>query len=168
MALYRLRRRTRFCLFDLIPYVPVNFFSVMSRRVFMGWTWTKQGLICRAQWHNAVTQVSSNPQSLGLESSTLPLNESIHLYGGYLYTNARTVVANIIVSRECRGKQCRPRSDSSNRNSLNKYIIELVYFAVSLVIARTTWCLGPRHYLNQRKFYLSIILRKPGSAISYF
>ena len=33
-------------LFDLILYVPVNNFSVMSGQVFLGWTSTKQGLMC--------------------------------------------------------------------------------------------------------------------------
>ena len=32
-----------FCLFDFILYVPVNNFSVMLGRVFLGWTSTKQG-----------------------------------------------------------------------------------------------------------------------------
>ena len=41
--------------FDLVLYVAVNiFFSVMSGRVFLFWTSTKQGLICLAQGHNAV------------------------------------------------------------------------------------------------------------------
>ena len=32
-----------FCLFDLTLYVPVNSFSVMLGRYFLGWTGTKQG-----------------------------------------------------------------------------------------------------------------------------
>ena len=44
-------------LFDLILYVTVNNFSVMSGRVFLGCTSTKQGLMCLAQGHNAVTPV---------------------------------------------------------------------------------------------------------------
>ena len=54
-------------LFDLILYVPVNKFSVTS---------TKQGLMCLSRGHNAVTPMprGSNPQSLSLESSTLPLS----------------------------------------------------------------------------------------------
>ena len=35
---------------------------------------TKQGLICLAQGHNAVTPVRLHPQPLGLKSSTLPLS----------------------------------------------------------------------------------------------
>ena len=49
------------CLFDLILYVPVNYFSVMSGRVFLGWTSTKQGLMCLAQGHNTVTPVRLEP-----------------------------------------------------------------------------------------------------------
>ena len=41
--------------FDLILYVPINNFSVMSVQVFLGWNSTKQGLMCLAQWHNAVS-----------------------------------------------------------------------------------------------------------------
>ena len=40
-----------FCLFDLILYVPVSNFSVMSGRVFLGWNSTKQGFMCLAQGH---------------------------------------------------------------------------------------------------------------------
>ena len=34
-----------FCLFDLILYVPVNSFSIMSGWVFLGWTSTKAACI---------------------------------------------------------------------------------------------------------------------------
>ena len=37
------------CLLDWILFVPVNNFSVMSKRVFLGLTSTKQGLMCLAQ-----------------------------------------------------------------------------------------------------------------------
>ena len=53
------------CLFDLIINVPVNNLSVMSGRVFLGWTSTKQGLMRLAQGHNAVTQVRLEPLALG-------------------------------------------------------------------------------------------------------
>ena len=46
---------SKFCLFDLIPYVPVNNHSVMLGRVFLGWSSTKRGLMCLA--HNAVMPV---------------------------------------------------------------------------------------------------------------
>ena len=49
--------RCFFFLFDLILYVPVNNFSVMSGRVFLGLTSTKKGLMYLAQGHNAVTPV---------------------------------------------------------------------------------------------------------------
>ena len=48
-------------LFDLILNVPVNKLSVMSGRVFLGWTSTKQGLMCLAQGQNAVTPVRPKP-----------------------------------------------------------------------------------------------------------
>ena len=60
-------------MFDFILYVPVNNSSVMSGRVFLGGTSTKQRLLCLAQGHNTVT-LSSNPRPLGLKSSTLPLS----------------------------------------------------------------------------------------------
>ena len=50
-----------FCLFDLILYAPVNSFSDMSGRVFLGWTRTKQGLICLAEGHNTVMTVRLEP-----------------------------------------------------------------------------------------------------------
>ena len=51
------------CLLDLTLYVPVNTFSVMSGRVFHGWTSNKQGLMCIAQGHNAVSPVRLEPTS---------------------------------------------------------------------------------------------------------
>ena len=45
------------CLLDLILYVPVNTFSVMSGWFFMGWTSSKQVFMCLRQTHNAVTQM---------------------------------------------------------------------------------------------------------------
>ena len=43
--------------FLLMPYVPVNNFSVMSGQypVFLGWTSTKQQIKCHVQGHNTVT-----------------------------------------------------------------------------------------------------------------
>ena len=52
---------SEFCSFDLILYVPVNNFSVMLRRIFMCWTSPKHGLMCLAQWHNAVLLVRLKP-----------------------------------------------------------------------------------------------------------
>ena len=41
---------------------PINNISVIKgRRVFLGWTSTKLGLMCLAQWHNAVTPVRLEP-----------------------------------------------------------------------------------------------------------
>ena len=39
--------------FDLMLYIPVNNFSVMSGQVFLGWTSRIQGLMCLAQEHNS-------------------------------------------------------------------------------------------------------------------
>ena len=61
-----------FCLLDLTLYVPVNDFSDMSWRVFLGWTSTKQGLMCLAKGHNSVTLVRLEPTTPWVESSTLP------------------------------------------------------------------------------------------------
>ena len=47
--------------FDLILYVPINNFSVMSGRVFLGLTNIKQGFMCLAQGHNAVTPLKLKP-----------------------------------------------------------------------------------------------------------
>ena len=63
-----------FCFFYLILYVSANKFSVMSGWVFLVWTSTKQGLMCLAQGHNAVTQVRLEPATPRFESSTLPLS----------------------------------------------------------------------------------------------
>ena len=52
------------CLFDLILYVPVNISSVMSGRVLLGYTSTKQGLVSLAQGHNAMTPVMLEPAAL--------------------------------------------------------------------------------------------------------
>ena len=45
------------CLFDIILYIPVNKFYIMSEQFFLGWTSAKQGLMCLAQRHNTVTPV---------------------------------------------------------------------------------------------------------------
>ena len=47
------------CLFDLILYVPS--IKGIKRRVFLGWTSTKLGLMCFAQRLNAVTSVRLEP-----------------------------------------------------------------------------------------------------------
>ena len=39
----------------LILYIPVNIFSIMLGRVFLGGTSTKQKIKCLAQGHNTVT-----------------------------------------------------------------------------------------------------------------
>ena len=65
-----------FC-FELILYTPFNNFSVISGRVFLGKTSTKQIVMCFAQGHNAlnaVVPVRLKLESLGLESSTLALS----------------------------------------------------------------------------------------------
>ena len=48
-------------MFDVIFYVPVNNFSVMSGRVYLDWKSTKQGLMCLAQGYNAVTRMRHEP-----------------------------------------------------------------------------------------------------------
>ena len=79
-----------FCLFDLILYVPVNNFSVMSGRVFVCWTSTKLGLTCLAPGHNAVTPVRlepATPLSGVKHSTTEPLrsrSQNEHFEYGYL------------------------------------------------------------------------------------
>ena len=62
---------------DLVLYVPVNNFLVMSGWVFLGWTITKQGLMCLAQGHNAVTPVRLEPltpRSWNMHYTTGPLH----------------------------------------------------------------------------------------------
>ena len=43
-----------------ILYVPVSNFSVMSGRVFLGLTSTKQGIKCLAQGHNTMSRLDSH------------------------------------------------------------------------------------------------------------
>ena len=66
-----------FFLFDMILYVPVNNFLVMSERVGLpGLNSTKQGLMCLTQGHNALTPVRlkpTTPQSRIKHSSIEPL-----------------------------------------------------------------------------------------------
>ena len=67
--------------FYLILYVPVNNFSVMSVRVFLGWTSNKQGLLC--QRSDAIEALTHSPSVSSLESSTLPpslSNSIVHMY----------------------------------------------------------------------------------------
>ena len=66
--------KTNICLFDLILYIPVNNFSVMLGRVFLGWSSTRQGLMCLAQGHNAVPRLElASPRSRVKHSTTEPL-----------------------------------------------------------------------------------------------
>ena len=53
-----------------------TFFSVMSGRVVLGWTSTKQGLMCLAQGHNTVTPVMLELTTawIGLGSNTIILS----------------------------------------------------------------------------------------------
>ena len=62
-------------LFDLILYVPANDFSVMSGRVFLSLTSTKQGLMCLAQGHHQRSDAGepATPQSQVKHSITEPL-----------------------------------------------------------------------------------------------
>ena len=63
--------RFDFCLFDLILYVPVTKCLVMSGQVFL-----VEPVLSLAQGYNVVTPVWLKLTTLGLRSSTLPLNHS--------------------------------------------------------------------------------------------
>ena len=69
------------CLFDLILYVPVNNFSVMSGRVFLGWTSTKQGLMCLARTQRSDTDedrtLNPSVSSQAPYQSTEPLHSPV-------------------------------------------------------------------------------------------
>ena len=63
-------------LLDLILYIPVNNFSVILGRLFLGLTSTKQGFKFLAQGHNEVTSVRLDLATLGYQvkhSTTEPL-----------------------------------------------------------------------------------------------
>ena len=69
----------------LILYIPVNSFSAMSGRVFLGWTSSKQVWMCLAQGHNTVTPVrfkSVTPQSGVKHSTTEPLCSQVAFHQG--------------------------------------------------------------------------------------
>ena len=69
-------------LFDLILYISVNNLLVMSGRVFLGLTSTKQGLMYFAQGHNAVTSMMLEQTALWSpvkSSTTEPLRPLFHL-----------------------------------------------------------------------------------------
>ena len=72
------------CLLDLILYVPVNTFSVMSGWFFMGWSSSKQVLMCLGQTHNAVTQMGvyqGAPWYQVKHCTTKPLCTSLNAFG---------------------------------------------------------------------------------------
>ena len=71
-----------FSLLDLMLYIPVNNFSVILGRLFLGLTSTKQGLKCLAQGHNEVTLMRLELTTLGsqVKHST---TETLHLLLGY-------------------------------------------------------------------------------------
>ena len=67
------------CLLDLILYIPVKFFSVMSGPVYLGWTSTKQGLNCvLLKDTGQCSQWGSNLQPFDLRTSSLPLSHCSH------------------------------------------------------------------------------------------
>ena len=68
---FNVQCRDVFVWFDFLR--PINNLSVIYGRVFLGWTSTKLGLMCLAQW-----LVRLEPAALGLESSTLPLSHCAH------------------------------------------------------------------------------------------
>ena len=73
-------------------YIPVNNFSVMSGRVFLGLTSTKQGLMCLAQGHNAVTAVRLKPASSLSQvkhSTTEPLQSLSQWFNMYALLSSR-------------------------------------------------------------------------------
>ena len=53
---------------------PINIFSVIKGRVFLGWTSTKLGLMFLLKDTTQWRRWGSNPRPFGLESSTLPLS----------------------------------------------------------------------------------------------
>ena len=53
---------------------PINNLSVIKRRVFLGWTSTKLGLMFLLKDTTQWRRWDSNPRPFGLESSTLPLS----------------------------------------------------------------------------------------------
>ena len=63
-------------LFDSLR--PINNLSVIKRRVFLGWTSTKLGLMFLLKDTTQWRWWGSNPQPLGLESSTLPLRSLLY------------------------------------------------------------------------------------------
>ena len=64
----------RFFLLAFILYVPVNSFSVMLGWIFLGWTNTKQGLMCLAKGHNTGLPMRLETCNPLIESSALPLS----------------------------------------------------------------------------------------------
>ena len=60
------------CLIDSL--CPINNLSVIKRRVFLGWTSTKLGLMFLLKDTTQWRRWGLNPRPFGLESSTLPLS----------------------------------------------------------------------------------------------
>ena len=76
-CVFHMRVGSQICLFVCFPSLrPINNLSVINGRVFLGWTSTKLGLMCLAQWHNAVTPMRlelAAPWSRVKYSTTEPL-----------------------------------------------------------------------------------------------
>ena len=103
----------------LILYIPVNNCSVMSGRVFLGWTSTKHLIKCFAQGHNIVT-----PLAVGLEQATLRSPAKLSTNRSALHLlNPDVLSLNVPIARKVvcfsrlpkclrslYGKQCGPRS----------------------------------------------------------
>ena len=79
-------------LFDLILYVPVSTFSIMSGWVFLSLINTKKGLMCLSQGNNALPPVRLEPAPLDFESSTLPLSIAIPIFFRIIDKSGRSQV----------------------------------------------------------------------------
>ena len=66
-----------FCFVWFDSLGPFNNLSVIKGQVFLGWTSTKLGLMFLLKDTKQWCRRGSNPGSLGLESSTLPLNHRL-------------------------------------------------------------------------------------------
>ena len=65
-----------FILFDFILYVPVNNFSVMSGRLSLGLTSTKQWLMCFAQGHQRGHKLERSRYSIAAHSTKIKMRRS--------------------------------------------------------------------------------------------
>ena len=142
----------------------------MSGRVFLGWTSTKQGLMCLAQGNNAVPPVRLEPQPFDLESSPLPLSHCTPHVGSLDVILTRRQITKAIIQTVlmyrlvCAFNNLHATKSGflASTNKIKLFIIQVVWFyaqnILSLLQQRALKCIAALGWLNYGHFVIALQL----------